>query len=169
MIELLYSNSADNNKLIGSFCWWLTDARRNASLVWLGISVRLSGCGWNATDTGSLNLRLNSKDFQHPNVNHESLAEIISEGNPCNLQIPFAKITLRSGHIFQFFFSAIKWLIMEYWSITTHNWSQPSLNRRSVIKSITIECDETYASSRDCKRPYDWYVTNVFLWHSIQA
>jgi len=106
--------------------------------------------------------------YQVSEVSWESQSETISVGSPWYFQTSRAKPTARSAAVLFPLSRGRKCVIFMNQSITTHNWLHPSERGSSVMKSNAMDCHGVYGSSKGKERPYSWYLTVFFLWHSGQ-
>jgi hypothetical protein len=108
-------------------------------MVWLTLSVWLSGSGWTAVNIRGVTPMAFSNAFQNFDINRESQSKTILVGIPCNLYISDTNTSVRFSTVFSFFLTGIKCAIFVKQSIMTPSWLYPSLRGRSVMKSIAID------------------------------
>ena len=169
VIELLYTCPFIGSRSTQSFCSWLRNGRRYASITWFTLSVCPSVWQWKAVDIQGRIPVKDRKSFQVLNVNVESRSDTISWGRLWRRQISRANMQARSSAVFLVSSSGMQWAILGYRSITTHH-SVPSFDwGRSVIKSLVIDCHGVYGSSRWKRSPYLLWQPDLSLWQSGQA
>jgi len=144
------------------------NARRYASIVWLRRSVCPSVWGWKAVDILGRMPDSHRNSCHISEVKRESQSEMMYEGSPWCFQTSRAKMTARSAAIFFSSLRGRKCAIFVNRSITTHNWLHPSESGSSVMKSIALDCQGAYGSSRGEESPYGWCRAALFFWHSGQ-
>jgi len=137
-------------------------------IVWLRRSECPSVWGWKAIDILGRMPDSRRNSCQVSEVNRESRSETMSDGSPWYFKTSRAKKTARSAAVLVSILRGRKCAIFVNWSITTHNWSHPSQSGSSVMKSIAMDCQGAYSSSREEESPYGWCRAALFLWHSGQ-
>jgi len=137
-------------------------------IVWLRHSECLSVWGWKAIDTLGRMPNSCRNSCQVSDVNREPQSETMSKSSPWYFQTSQAKKTARSAAVLVSFLRGRKCAIFVNWSITTQNWSHPSESLSSVMKSIAMDFQGVYSSSREEESPYGWCQAALFFWHSGQ-
>ena len=137
-------------------------------IVWLRHSECLSVWGWKAIDILGRMPDSHRNSCQVSEVNRESRSETMSKSSLWYYQTSRVKKTARSAAVLVSFLRGRKCAIFVNRSITTHNWSHPSESGSSVMKSIAMDCQGAYSSSREEESPYGWCRAALFFWHSGQ-
>jgi len=83
--------------------------------------------------------------FHTSKVNRESLSDTMLAGSPWCLHTSRAKMIAKSAVVFSL--NGMKCDILVNQSMITHSWLYPSDTGSSVMKSIAMDCYDTYGSS----------------------